>query len=190
MSTIVGMHNAVNEYTWQLLLGWEKRLHPETATQIRLKKFSGDAQNFTLKVRPEYGRVSRVCCAVDFHVWCVCVCVWWWVWCASDRGCIEGGRVLPQARGTGGDPGSVSPAYPSPLHQVAQVRKWRSRLCSLRLTTPPTPGPCRDHTTAAPCLRRIGPTTGRGGGLMEGGRMGEGEAVTGLPFPSSVWCVP
>lgn len=51
MSTIVGMHNAVNERTWQLLLNWEQELHPETVGSVRLKKFSGDATKYTPKAR-------------------------------------------------------------------------------------------------------------------------------------------
>eukprot|EP00035_Acanthoeca_spectabilis_P017517 m.367759 g.367759 ORF g.367759 m.367759 type:complete len:328 (+) comp16666_c0_seq1:141-1124(+) len=51
MSTIVGMHNAVNERTWGELLLWERQLHPETADHVRLKKFSGDATNISPKAR-------------------------------------------------------------------------------------------------------------------------------------------
>eukprot|EP00038_Savillea_parva_P024737 m.44913 g.44913 ORF g.44913 m.44913 type:complete len:375 (-) comp6592_c0_seq1:260-1384(-) len=51
MSTIVGMHNAVNERTWSELLQWERQLHPETADAVRLKKFSGDATKISPKAR-------------------------------------------------------------------------------------------------------------------------------------------
>mmetsp|Transcript_31077 Transcript_31077/g.93333 ORF Transcript_31077/g.93333 Transcript_31077/m.93333 type:complete len:360 (+) Transcript_31077:134-1213(+) len=51
MSTIVGMHNAVNERSWAELLEWERQLHPETADGVRLKSFSGDATNISPKAR-------------------------------------------------------------------------------------------------------------------------------------------
>jgi cytochrome c heme-lyase len=51
MSTIVGMHNAVNERSWGELLHWEHQLHPETADVVRLKKFSGDATKISPKAR-------------------------------------------------------------------------------------------------------------------------------------------
>ena len=49
--TVVGMHNAVNERSWRLLMEWEKQLHPETAESVRLLKFAGDSKKFSPKAR-------------------------------------------------------------------------------------------------------------------------------------------
>eukprot|EP00041_Stephanoeca_diplocostata_P012592 m.210744 g.210744 ORF g.210744 m.210744 type:complete len:354 (-) comp19018_c0_seq5:120-1181(-) len=51
MSTVVGMHNAVNERSWKELLQWERTLHPETANTVRLIRFQGDATKITPKAR-------------------------------------------------------------------------------------------------------------------------------------------
>eukprot|EP00040_Diaphanoeca_grandis_P011568 m.59370 g.59370 ORF g.59370 m.59370 type:complete len:271 (-) comp22695_c1_seq1:24-836(-) len=69
MSTVVGMHNAVNEYTWTQLMQWENTLHPETAESVRLKKFSGDATNFTMKAR--FRQMLGYTLPFDRHDWII-----------------------------------------------------------------------------------------------------------------------
>lgn len=52
MTQIIKIHNANNETAWQEVLKWEKALHSrECPAGPKLKKFSGDAQNFTPRAR-------------------------------------------------------------------------------------------------------------------------------------------
>jgi len=69
MSTVVGMHNAVNERSWGLLMEWEKQLHPETADSVRLLKFAGDSKKFSPKAR--FRELLGYSLPFDRHDWTV-----------------------------------------------------------------------------------------------------------------------
>lgn len=52
MTEIIKIHNANNETAWVEVLKWERALHSrECPTGPRLKKFSGDSQNFSPRAR-------------------------------------------------------------------------------------------------------------------------------------------
>lgn len=52
MGEIIKIHNANNENAWLEVLKWERALHgTECPTGPKLKRFSGDAKNFTMRAR-------------------------------------------------------------------------------------------------------------------------------------------
>ena len=50
MSTVVAMHNAVNEMTWHKILKWEQK-YSETCGNPTLKKFGGKSEDISPKAR-------------------------------------------------------------------------------------------------------------------------------------------
>jgi len=51
MSTIVAIHNAVNERTWNEVLKWEKKFHCDDCQNPKLLKFIGRPKDLTPKAR-------------------------------------------------------------------------------------------------------------------------------------------
>ncbi|KAI9481547.1 MAG: cytochrome c/c1 heme-lyase [Benjaminiella poitrasii] len=68
MSTVVPIHNAVNEMAWQKILEWE-RMHQTECKRPKLERFEGRPKDITPKarIRSWFGCGEKVTYVIDFY---------------------------------------------------------------------------------------------------------------------------